>query len=478
MKKRLLITALIFYYRYYFSKYSFIQYLKCIPYIKNKINKTEKELEASLETSYSNITAIPIKPVQEATILSWFDSHEKTQSQNISGIIYYNNQNHFDLLFKVFKKYAFTNPLHPDVFPTIREMEIDIINMMVKQFWGDEETCGNVTSGGTESILLACYTYREWGRKEYGITNPNIVAFHSVHPAFDKACHYFGIKLTKVSSVYWMKKRTNHNTICVVGSAPTYAYGIMDPISEISHYCAFWKIPFHVDCCMGGFLVPFLDQNAVQFLNPGITSISADSHKYGNTFKGSSILLFRNYSFKKHQHFVKTDWEGGIYATPTLLGSKSGALIATTWASMLAIGAEKYRKIAMDIKSKLERIKKQFKNNPDIEIIGNPTINIIAFKSSKIDIYKVVSKMDGWNLSILTNPPAFHFCITSLHTYSIIDTFIDHLQKAVNEVKKNPDNELSGTLAVYGSATKIENSMFTYDVVNQYAALLSSKKCL
>jgi sphinganine-1-phosphate aldolase len=172
MKKRLLIIALIFYYRFYFSKYSFIQYLKCIPYIKNKINKTEKELEASLETSYSNITAIPIKPVQEATILSWFDSHEKTQSQNISGIIYYNNQNHFDLLFKVFKKYAFTNPLHPDVFPTIREMEIDIINMMAKQFWGDEETCGNVTSGGTESILLACYTYREWGRKRIWYNKP------------------------------------------------------------------------------------------------------------------------------------------------------------------------------------------------------------------------------------------------------------------------------------------------------------------
>lgn len=475
-EKMLFMATLLYYNRHYLSKYSIVNYLKKIPYVKKKLEESEIELENSLQTQCSNINNLPATGMKQKDILEWYDNKEDLNY--VSGVIYYNNEKHYDFLFKIFKKYAFTNPLHPDIFPTIREMEIDIINMTINMFAGPKTACGNVTSGGTESILLACYTYREWARKEYGITNPNIVAFNSVHPAFDKACHYFGIKLYKVSSLFWMKCYVNRNTICVIGSAPTYGYGVVDPINELSSFCNYWNIPLHIDCCMGGFLMPFLQNNPVTFYNKGITSISADSHKYGNTFKGSSILLFRSFKYKKHQHFVKTDWEGGIYATPTLLGSKSGAMIATTWASMLSLGFDGYKNIARQIQNKLVRIKNEFQNNDDIQILGNPTINIIAFTSKNLDIYKIVSKMPDWKLSIMTNPASFHLCITSLHTEGGINKFIDDLKNAIILVKGNPNSKLSGTLAIYGSSAKVENSIFIDDVINQYVALLTSKKRL
>lgn len=477
MRTHIVVATLLFYYnRHYFSLYSLKEYLKRIPYIREKLSRISLSLQQSMDSKYINIKRLPLDSIDIDDAIKKLDCVNKNQNiERISGIVYHQGTNHYEKLFKVFKKYAFTNPLHPDIFPEIREMEIDIIHMVRSMFKGDDDVCGNVTSGGTESILLACYTYREWGRKEWGITSPNIVAFHSVHPAFDKACHYFGIKLIKVSSPLLIKLSINFNTICVIASAPTYGYGIVDPIKEIADHCLVRKVPLHVDCCMGGFLIPFLQNNPVDFNVKGIVSISADSHKYGNSFKGSSILLFRNFLYKKHQHFVKTDWEGGMYATPTLLGSKSGALIATTWASLINMGVKNYSRIATEIQNNLLKIKTAFNNNKDIEIIGNPWVNIIAFKSKTLDIYSIVAKMEEWNLSVLTNPQAFHFCITSVHTKGSIDKFIHDLKTAIIMVKANPQEELTGTLAIYGSATKIENSVFTSDVINEYVGLLSKK---
>ena len=474
--KIILLTAFFYYYRGYLTRFTLKQLIRKLPFVQKKLQENTNALEASLQTDYKNMISLPDNGLDIDTILKKTDIVKPSQSINlISGIIYHQNNDHFEKLLKVFQKYRFSNPLHPDIFPEIREMEIDIIKMVSNMFNGDSNTCGNVTSGGTESILLAVYTYREWGRMKYGIVRPNIVAFTSVHPAFDKACHYFGITLRKVSSLNWMKMRIDWNTVCVVGSAPTYGYGIIDPIEEIAKHCLYRKVPFHVDCCMGGFLMPFIESNPVSFTTKGVTSISADSHKYGNCFKGSSILLFSSWEFKQHQHFIKTDWEGGMYATPTLLGSKNGALIATTWASMLLMGKRKYKQIALTIKHHLNTIKSTFENSKDIEIIGTPLLNIIAFRSKSIDIYKVVSYMKDWNLSVLTNPPAFHFCITSLHNHESIEKFNKDLLNAIKLTKNNANEKLTGTLAIYGSAAKIENSLFTRDVVNQYVGLLSSK---
>lgn len=478
---RLIFAAAFFllYRKKYFTWYSLKSMLMRLPSVENKLKSNAISLEQSLTTPYKNISQIPIHGLSLREVLEKTDCVTENQKnkKHISGIVYSDNEHHLNNMTAVFRKYASSNPLHPDIFPEVREMEIDIINMTRNMFNGDENVCGNVTSGGTESILLAMYTYREWGRKNYGITRPNIVAFHSVHPAFEKACHYFGISLRKVKSTAWMKMRIDWNTVCVIGSAPTYAYGLTDPIEEITEHCFLRNVPVHLDCCMGGFLIPFLCDNNINFTMKGITSISADTHKYGNCIKGSSVLLFKNWHFKQHQHFIKTDWEGGMYATPTLLGSKSGAIIAATWASLLLTGQQKFCKIANTIRSHLYKIKEEFANHEDLEIIGDPQVNIIAFKSKNkdVDIYKVVQNMPNWDLSVLTNPSAFHFCITSVHTCDIINDFILDLKNAVTLVKDAPHNELTGTLAIYGSTTKIENSIFTRDVLNQYVGLLSSK---
>ena len=479
----LLAGALFLIYRNkYFTWHTLKSMLMKLPYVENKLISNAIELEYSLQNNYTNMSRLPTTALSLREVLEKTECvrNKENDSKHTSGIIYNDNEHHLNNMTAVFRKFATSNPLHPDIFPEVREMEIDVINMVRHMFKGGQEVCGNITSGGTESILLAIYTYREWGRKNHGITRPNIVAFNSVHPAFDKACHYFGITLRKVSSPFWMKLQIDWNTICVVSSAPTYSYGIIDPIDEVAAHCHLRGVPVHVDCCMGGFLLPFLPDNPVHFEKEGITSISADSHKYGNSLKGSSVLLFKNWEYKQHQHFIKTDWEGGMYATPTLLGSKSGALIATTWASMLLMGEIKYSRIARTIRTHILNIKKEFSENEDIEVIGDPQVNIIAFrsKSKALDIYKVVQNMKDWNLSVLTSPAAFHFCITSVHTDNIIQKFITDLKKAVEDVKSDPDAKLDGTLAIYGSAAKVENSMFTSEVVNQYVALLSSKTLL
>lgn len=480
----LLAMILLYYNRRYFSWYSIKKYLAYIPYVREKLLKTYISLQQSVQIpNYNSIQNIPIFGLSEDDVMNRLDKmneyKDTYENSKISGIVYCDDKHHKEKLMRLFSRYALSNPLHPDIFPEIRGMEIDIVSMVSNMFDGSKNTCGNVTSGGTESILLACYTYREYSKKEYGITSPNIVAFKSVHPAFDKACHYFGIELIKKESWTKMKWSMNRNTICVIGSAPTYAYGIVDPIKEMAEYCHYKKVGFHVDCCMGGFLMPFLENNPVTFKNQGITSISADTHKYGNCFKGSSVLLFSHPSIKKHQHFVKTDWEGGMYATPTLLGSKSGALIASTWGSLIYTGTKKYRQIAETIQKHVRKIVGVFGNekNKNIQVIGNPDVNIVAFSSNTLDIYKIVAEMKnkGWDLSVLTNPAAFHFCITSVHSEKIITSFIIDIHNSVETVINNPEKELSGTLAIYGSSAKIENSIFTEDVVNEYVGLLSKK---
>ena len=357
-KKYTLFTLifLLWFKKHYVSRYYFKKLLLCIPYISAKIYKINHSLKEGFCSDYVHYNKIPSKSLDETEVENKISTMKPNSIENLSGVIYNNDSSHNDLLLKIFKGFIKSNPLHPQVFPEIRNMEVDIVQMVSNMFDGNENTCGNVTTGGTESILLACYTYREYCKKEYGITKPNIVSFHSIHPAFDKACHYFGIKLRKADKWWKLKWLINWNTVCVVGSAPTYGYGDIDPIVEMSEYCLKLNIPFHVDCCMGGFIVPFLENNVVSFRNEGITSISADTHKYGNCFKGSSVLLFSHSKIKIHQHFVKTDWEGGMYATPTMMGSKSGALIAVTWASLLYMGSERYIKIAYNTRKLLRKV--------------------------------------------------------------------------------------------------------------------------
>ena len=456
--------------------------------IKEKLVNGTKILEDDLKNSYKNLTQLPDKGLDDNGVNCKIAllPNSNQDKDKISGIIYHGGFKHKNRLVEIFRQFAFSNPLHPDVFPKIREMEIDIVNMAINLFKGDTSCSGNVTYGGTESILLACVTYRDYYKSKFGITKPNIVALESVHPAFDKACHYFGIELIKVpiniktgtSRIEDITNLLDRNTILLVGSAPSYAHGIIDPIVSMSQLAYNKNIAFHIDCCMGGFLIPFIDDyKHINFSLKGVTSISLDTHKYGNSLKGSSILLYKNYNIKKYQHFINKDWNGGIYCTPTMMGSKSGGLIAAAWASMLYMGYSEYSKIANMIKNNVNNIRYNIGRNTNITIIGKPNINILGFRSDTLNIYSIADelKKKGWNISIMQKPAAFHLCLTNLHTKEVCDKFCEDLNNSVEAVLNSSNKKLSGTLALYGSSQEVGTSMFIEEVIHDFIFLLSRK---
>ena len=448
------------------------------------MNKSSLLLENDLDDEYKNIKKLQNNSLKVSKVNEIINQMGQTpENKLISGVIYYGSKEHNNKLINIMKEFSFTNPLHPDMFPKIRNMEIDVINMIKDLYKGDSECCGNITYGGTESLLLACLTYRDY-YKSKGYNNPNIVALESVHPAFDKACHYFNITLIKVpvdesgtNKIDVIKKYINRNTILLVGSAPSYAHGVVDPIKEMGELADYYKIGFHVDCCMGGFLIPFLKEfNYINFKLNGITSISIDTHKYGYSLKGSSVLLFKNLKLKKYQHYINKEWNGGVYATPTLMGSKSGALIAATWASLLFIGRFKYTELALDIQKRLRYIIDKFKNS-ELKIIGTPDLNIIAFSYPNGNIYNIINEMKKkkWNLTVMQNPSSFHLCLTNVHTNSICEKFCEDLKDSLYKVKNNPNKKLEGSLALYGSSQGVKEGLFINEVIHDFIFLLSQK---
>lgn len=230
-------------------------------------------------------------------------------------------------------------------------MEAEIIRWTLNLYNGDQTTCGIVTSGGTESIILSMLAYREQALSERGITHPNIVCSETAHPAFDKGGHYMGIEVRKapltrdfMADVSGMKKLIDSNTICLVASAPEYPFGNFDNVEQIAALAQSYGIGCHSDCCIGSYVIPFIEElgfdlpTKFDFRVPGVTSVSCDPHKYALGPKGCSLLLFRSKRLREYQFYANTEWNGGIYATTCMAGSRPGNVVAGTWASMLSMG--------------------------------------------------------------------------------------------------------------------------------------------
>ena len=277
----------------------------------------------------------------------------------ISGSIYSGDHQHYAFLNEVFGHYSHANVLQRDVYPSATRFEGEVIAMTAGLMHAPEP-CGVVTSGGTESLMNPLLVYREWGR-ERGITTPNVVMPVTAHPAFDKGAHYFGIELRKatvtdqfVADMDSVRSLVDDNTVALVGSAGTYPHGLIDPIDALSALAVERGINLHVDGCLGGFILCWgeslgLPVPVFDFRLPGVTSISADTHKYGFALKGSSVLLYRTPELRRLQYFMAPDWPGGLYTSPGMSGSRSGGIIASAWAAMVSLGREGYMKIAADI---------------------------------------------------------------------------------------------------------------------------------
>lgn len=446
-------------------------------FIDNKVKKVVKEIreEFKIPENHELIKKMPmaqnIEDIQ--ALIGKYKLYRKDDYNegNVSGTVYFGNDgNHDNLMVECLRKFMYSNPLHPDQFPDIRIMETEIINMAIDMMNGDEKCCGNLTTGGTESIILACKTYR----KMKGVEKPEMLVLESVHAAFYKAAELLDIKVIVLSKknnktdYRSIDKLVSNDTIMIVGSAPDFAYGNMDDIEVLGLYAKKYRIPLHVDCCLGGFILPFLEiEQKFDFRVEGVTSISLDPHKYGYSMKGSSIILYKNEEIRKHQYFICSDWNGGIYGTPTITGSKSGALISTTWCSMIYFGSNEYGRIAREINELMREIEFELRMMEDIEVIGKPVSTVVAFTGN--NIYAIGSKMNeyGWNLNVLQNPPALHLCLTYIHVKkNIKEKFLDDLRNAIRESKM--DGKETGTCAIYGMSKNIGDKSIVDEVVCGY----------
>lgn len=259
------------------------------------------------------------------------------------SMVYYAGDAHHALMEHAHNLYIAGNALDPMAFKSLKRMESEVVQMTADLLHGSPSTVGSLTSGGTESLLLVVKTYRDRARRIWPwIRRPNAVVPNTIHPAFEKAAHLFGVKLKRVKvgssgavDPKAMAKKVDRNTIFIAASAPQYVTGVVDPIPELSALALKKRLPLHVDACFGGFILPFLKNLGVQmpvfdFENPGVTSISADLHKYGYAPKGAAVLLFRDMAHMRHQFFISTGWPGGIYASRAwpepALGAHRGGL--------------------------------------------------------------------------------------------------------------------------------------------------------
>ncbi len=387
------------------------------------------------------------------------------------SLVYYLGEAHEEFLKEAYATYMSSNALNPMAFRSLKRFESEVVAMTASMLNGDENTVGVMTSGGTESCLLAVYTAREKAKAQRFLPfKPEMIVPESVHVAFEKAAHYFGIKVVHAPldenfrvDVKAVKKRINRNTILIVASAPPYPHGVVDPIEELGKLAASKGIPLHVDACLGGFLLPWVerlgyDVPTFDFRVPGVMSISADIHKYGYAAKGASLILFRNMDYMKHLFFVYTDWPGGIYASPGILGTRPGGAIAAAWATLQAIGEEGYLEYTKKLMQTAEKIKRAIESIEELELLGSPHAAIFSFRSTNKDlsIYAVGDQMEkkGWHLDRNQRPEALHCMLTPLHTEGI-EQFIEDLRDSVKIVLAHPELGSQGGAATYGMIANI-----------------------
>ena len=393
-----------------------------------------------------------------------------------SGTMYCGDHGHYEFLAEAFGLFAHVNALQRDMCPSSTNFEGEIIAMALDLFHADAllhadgstaedaDPGGLVTTGGTGSILHAVLSYREHAAAQRGVSAPNLIKPETGHPAFDKACHLFGVELRRAPidpvttgvDVSWVADHIDDNTVALVGSACNYGYGTIDPIAELGALAGERGVGLHVDGCLGGFILPFgeelgYDIPAFDFRVPGVTSISADTHKYGYALKGTSTLLFRDKALRDSQYFFLTDWSGGKYCSPGIEGSRSGGLLAASWAAMVQLGRSGYRRYAKAIFDTAETMKAAVRSHPELRVLGRPSF-LFSFTSDVFDVYHVNDFMRrrGWRLNGQQYPNALHMAVTRPQTQpGVAESFASDLADAVTYAHKHA-SESPASGAIYG----------------------------
>jgi len=420
--------------------------------------------------------SMPFNGKSHEKILSEMKLFRKGDANYINGrtwsLVYYLGEKHTDFLKEAHNLYFSENALNPMAFKSLKKFEHDVIQMTASLLNGGEQAVGTMTSGGTESCLLPVLAYRQLAlsKNRFKKNQPEMIAPQSIHVAWSKASRYFGIKMVTIplSSDFKMdvdilKQKISRNTIMIVASAPSYPHGIIDPIEEIGEIAVKRKIPFHVDSCVGGFLLPFAEKIGYNiplfdFRVKGVTSISADIHKYGFAAKGASALIYRNIEYLKQQFFIHQDWPGGVFASPALLGTRPGGPIAAAWAAMNAIGQSGYQDITRSIMTTAAKLITGINRIDGLSIMGRPKASLFGYKSTDPDlnIFAVGDVMEskGWHIDRLQKPEGLHVMVTPAHE-NMADQYLLDLETAVKQVRKNPECKAGSNAAMYGMIARM-----------------------
>ena len=386
------------------------------------------------------------------------------------SLVYYLDEDYSSFLGQAYQSFSAANGLNPGAFKSLKRMESEIISITARLLHGTPEVCGVVTSGGTESCLLAVKTYRDMARAARGVRKPEMVLPATAHVAWFKASEYFDVRVRLLpldanlhADVGQLDGLINRNTVMVLGSAPEYPHGSIDPIEAMGAIAQRRGVPLHVDACVGGFILPFMEMNGVSlplwdYRVPGVTSISADLHKYGYAAKGASTITYRSMDILRHQMFVHTEWPGGVFASPALLGTRPGGAYAAAWAALQYFGKSGYCELAARTMLAFEQLRSGICALPELCVLGDPTGPLLAFgaRNKAVNMFAVGDQMEqrGWHINRLQNPDGLHAMITARHL-EVVDDYLRDLRGAVAMVVANPALAERGSAATYGMVAHV-----------------------
>ena len=464
--------------------------------IEKELKKAHDSFEKSLKMpEFDSNEELPEKGYGKEKVLALlqkFCEHDDIRNSNkyISGSFYNGSTERKEVTSEATKMFVLSNPLHADDCPSVRKMEAEVIRMTANILHGSSESAGMITTGGSESIILACRSHylNAVRNKGFNELECEMVMCENAHPAWLKGCELMHIKpvMVPMSKDHCLdprdvEKYITPNTVLVVTSAPSYPHGIIDDIPAIAQVAKAHGVPVHVDACLGGFIDAFVEDAGFHipqfdFRVDNVASISCDTHKYGYAPKGSSVLLFKNHLLRDIVFFRFPKWIGGVYCSPSIPGSRAGMTIAGAWSAMMYTGRDGYIKATKDILTTARKIKEEISKWEDIQLISHmdQDTTVVAFTTKSVNIYKVsdcMNKEFGYEMNTLQFPAAVHFCITE-RTAGCEERFIESLKKAIDIVKKDPNNPKYNTWApIYGMTSSVPDNALLEDMVGDVISL-------
>ncbi len=397
---------------------------------------------------------IPEKQMSLAEIEELMQEYRRADGDWRTGktwsLVFYAGEEPYEVARRAYLEFFSENALNPATFPSLRRFEAEVVAMGA-DLLGDPHAVGNMTSGGTESLLLAVKTARDWAEATRGITDPEMVLPVTAHPALLKAAHYFKVRpvITPVrgdfrADVDAVADAIGPDTVLVVGSAPQYPQGVIDPIEEMASVAAQHEVPMHVDSCLGGYFLPWMRKLGYEIPRfdlsvEGVWSLSADLHKYGYAAKGASTIFYKDPAYRRFQFFAYADWPGGLYGSPTVAGTRPGGAIAAAWAVMRFLGQEGYKRLVASVMETTAVLKEAVRAVEELEILGDPEMSVFAFASVDpgFDVVSLGARMHdrGWRLDRQQLPDSLHLMVTPAHA-RVVERFASDLQECAEEVRK------------------------------------------